>query len=106
MEQYRKWFQNHTPNCRELGVNYIIEGSGQKIGDNVSLYIQLIEASSDKHLFSKRYNMKLEDIFTLQSEVAIKVASEIKAVFTTEDKESIEKHHCQFCCFEFVFTGK
>jgi TolB-like protein len=72
--------------ARELGVNYIIEGSGQKIGDQVSLYIQLIEGSSHKHLFSYRYNMKLEDIFNLQSEVALKVASEIKAVITIEEK--------------------
>jgi len=77
--------------ANELGVNYIIEGSGQKIGDQVSLVIQLIEASSDKHLFSLRYNLKLEDIFNLQSEVAIKVASEIKAVITSEEKELIEK---------------
>ena len=92
VEQYRNNGSKTIPQiARELGVNYIIEGSGQKIGDNVSLYIQLIEASSDKHLFSKRYNMKLEDIFTLQSEVAIKVASEIKAVITIEEKESIEK---------------
>jgi TolB-like protein/AraC-like DNA-binding protein len=92
VEQYRNIGSKTIPQIgRELGVNYIIEGSGQKIGDNVSLYIQLIEASSDKHLFSKRYDMKLEDIFSLQSEVAIKVASEIKAVITIEDKESIEK---------------
>jgi TolB-like protein/AraC-like DNA-binding protein len=92
VEQYRNNETKTIPQiARELGVNYIIEGSGQKIGDQVSLYIQLIEASSDKHLFSNRYNMKLEDIFSLQSEVAIKVASEIKAVITNEEKESIIK---------------
>jgi TolB-like protein/AraC-like DNA-binding protein/Flp pilus assembly protein TadD len=92
VEQYRNNDSKSIPQiARELGVNYIIEGSGQKIGDQVSLYIQLIEARSDKHLFSDRYNMKLEDIFNLQSEVAIKVASEIKAVITQEEKELIEK---------------
>ena len=92
VEQYRNNGSKTIPQiARELGVNYIIEGSCQKIGDKVSLYIQLIEASSDKHLFSKRYNMKLEDIFSLQSDVGIKVASEIKAVITIEAKESTEK---------------
>ena len=92
VEQYRNNGSKTIPQIgKELGVNYIIEGSGQKIGDKVSLYIQLIEASSDKHLFSKRYNLKLEDIFTLQSEVAAKVASEIKAVINIEDKEPTEK---------------
>lgn len=91
VEKYRNNRTKTIPQiARELGVNYIIEGSGQKIGDQVSLYIQLIEASSDKHLFSNRYDMKLEDIFNLQSEVAIKVASEIKAVIIKKEKESIK----------------
>lgn len=92
VEQYRNNRTKTIPQiAHELGVNYIIEGSGQKIGDQVSLAIQLIESSSDKHLFSQRYNMKFEDIFTLQSEVALKVASEIKAIITADEKELIEK---------------
>jgi len=92
VEQYRNNKTKTIPQiARELGVNYIIEGSGQKVGDQVSLSIQLIEAGSDKHLFSHRYNLKLEDIFNLQSEVAIKVASEIKAAITVEEIELIEK---------------
>ena len=92
VEQYRNTATKTTPQiARELGVNYIIEGSGQKIGDEINLYIQLIEASSDKHLFSNRYNLKLEDIFNLQSEIAMKVASEINSVITLEEKELIEK---------------
>lgn len=92
VEQYRNNKVKTIPQIgRELKANYIVEGSGQKIGDQVSLSIQLIDASSDKHLFSQRYNMKLEDIFNLQSEVALKVASEIKAAITTEEKKLIEK---------------
>ena len=92
VEQYRNQGSKTIPQIgRELDVNYIIEGSGQKIDDQVNLYIQLIEAGSDKHLLSLRYNLKLEDIFNLQSEVALKVASEIKSVITQEEKESIEK---------------
>ncbi|MRR20281.1 helix-turn-helix domain-containing protein, partial [bacterium] len=90
VEKYRNDKSKSTPQiARELGVNYIVEGSGQKIGDQVSLYIQLIETSSDKHLFSSRYNLKLEDIFALQSEVAIKVASEIEVIITFDEKELI-----------------
>ena len=92
VEQYRNNKFKTIPQIgRELKVNYIIEGSGQKIGDQVSLSIQLIDASSDKHLFSQRYNLKLEDIFNLQSEVALKVASEIKAAITNKEKKLIKK---------------
>ncbi|HAQ19690.1 MAG TPA: hypothetical protein DCR40_10730 [Prolixibacteraceae bacterium] len=91
VEPYRNNGTKSIPQiARELDVNYIIEGSGQKVGDQISLYIQLIEASSDKHLLSNRYNLKLDDIFNLQSEVALKVASEIKSVITPEEKELIE----------------
>lgn len=92
VEQYRN---NKTKTisqiARELGVNYIIEGSGQKIGNQVSLYIQLIDVSAEKHIFSHNYNHKLEDIFNLQSEVAIKIASHINAVISIQEKELIEK---------------
>ena len=92
VEQYRNNSTKTTQQiAHELGVNYIIEGSGQKIGDQISLYIQLIEVSSDKHLLSNRYNLKLEDIFNVQSEVALNVASEIKTIITLEEKELIEK---------------
>jgi len=92
VEQYRNIKTKTIPEIAgELGVNYIIEGSGQKIGDQVILTIQLIEASSDKHLFSIRKRMKLEDIFDLQSEVAIRVASELAAVISVGEKELIEK---------------
>ncbi|MDP2087919.1 MAG: helix-turn-helix domain-containing protein [Flavobacteriaceae bacterium] len=92
VEQYRSNKTKMIPQiARELGVNYIIEGSGQKIGNQVSLYIQLIEASSNKHLFSHQYSMKLEDIFNLQSEVAIKIASEINAMISIEEKKLINK---------------
>lgn len=90
VEQYRNNSTKTIPQiARELGVNYIIEGSGQKIGDQVSICIQLIEASSDKHLFSNRYNLKLGNIFDLQSDVASKIASEIKTIAAIEEKESI-----------------
>jgi TolB-like protein/AraC-like DNA-binding protein len=92
VEQYRIDLSKTVPQIADaLGVNYIIEGSGQKIGNEVSLYIQLIEADSDKHIFSQRYNMKLDDIFSLQSEVAMKVASEVKAVITFEEEALIKQ---------------
>ncbi|MHB1197162.1 MAG: helix-turn-helix domain-containing protein [Lutibacter sp.] len=92
VEQYRNNNTKTIPQiARELGVNYIIEGSGQKIGNQVRLTIQLIDAKSDNHLFSHQYSLTLKDIFNLQSEVAIKVADEIEAIITVGEKELIKK---------------
>ena len=76
---------------RELDVKYVVEGSGQKIGDQISLHIQLIEANTDKHLWARQYSRKVEDIFKLQHEIARDIASEIEAIITPEEAERMEK---------------
>ncbi|MBE0675678.1 MAG: hypothetical protein IH591_13535 [Bacteroidales bacterium] len=92
VEQYRNNKTKTIPQiAHELGVNYVVEGSGQKYGDQVMLSIQLLEASSDKHLFSRQYDRKLEDIFDIQSEIATSVATSIKAAITPEEVELIDK---------------
>ena len=92
VEQYRNIkTKNIRQIGRELGVDYIVEGSGQKISNQIMLTIQLIEVDSEKHLLSKPYNRKLEDVFNLQSEVAFDVASEIMAKITPEERILIEK---------------
>jgi tetratricopeptide (TPR) repeat protein len=90
-EKYRNTPKAIPEIARELGVNYVVEGSGQKIGDQVLLHIQLIEASTDKPLWSGQYNRQVGDIFTLQNEVARKIATAIEAVVTPDEMAQIEK---------------
>ena len=77
--------------ARELNVSYLVEGSGQKIGNQILLNIQLIEASTDKHLWAERYKREATDIFELQMEVATSIAEAIEAIITPEEAEQIEK---------------
>jgi TolB-like protein/AraC-like DNA-binding protein len=92
VEQYRYSKKRSTPGiARKLGVQYIVEGSGQKIGDKVLISVQLIEARSDKLILSQQFTRKYEDVFNLYSEIALAVAEKIKAVITPEEKESIKK---------------
>ena len=90
-EPYRN---NKTKSVRQIGrelqVNYLVEGSGQKTGDEVLLSVQLIDAVKDKQLFSQQYRRKMEDIFSLYSEVAMDVAGKIEAKITPEEKELID----------------
>jgi len=55
---------------RELGVRYVLEGSVRKAGDRVRITAQLIDAITGGHLWSRRYDRDLSDIFALQSEIA------------------------------------
>jgi adenylate cyclase len=55
---------------RELGVRYVLEGSVRKSGERVRITAQLIEAATDHHVWSDRYDRELADIFSVQSEIA------------------------------------
>jgi adenylate cyclase len=55
--------------ARELGVQYVVEGSVRKAGNRVRITVQLIEGETDHHLWAERYDRDLEDIFAIQDEV-------------------------------------
>jgi len=74
-----------------LHVNYVVEGSGQRVGDQVLLNIQLIEASSDQPVWSEQYRREVVDVFDLQNEVARKIADAVQATVTPAEREQIEK---------------
>ncbi|KJF43685.1 helix-turn-helix domain-containing protein [Draconibacterium sediminis] len=75
----------------ELNVNYLVEGSGQRFGNQVLLNIQLIEAATDRPIWSEQYSREVDDVFALQNEVARKIADAIKAVVTPDEIKQIEK---------------
>lgn len=90
-ERYRNTDKAIPELAQELNVSYFVEGSGQKIGDQVVLHIQLIEASSDRHIWAERYSRKVGDIFALQNEVATKITEAIEAIVTPAELEQIQK---------------
>ncbi|HTJ53314.1 MAG TPA: helix-turn-helix domain-containing protein [Cyclobacteriaceae bacterium] len=90
-EKYRNTAKSIPEMAKELNVSYFVEGSGQKIGDQIVLNIQLIEASSDRHLWSGQYKRETKDIFQLQQEISKNIAEEIKAIITPEEERRIKK---------------
>ena len=71
--------------ARELDVSAIIEGTVQKDADRVRISVQLIHASTDRHLWAAEYARPLDDVIGLQSEIARTVAREVAATLTPED---------------------
>ena len=57
--------------ARELGVQYVVEGSVRKAGNRVRITAQLIDADTDRHVWAERYDRDLEDIFAIQDEVTV-----------------------------------
>ena len=71
---------------KELGVSHVLAGSVRREGQDVKLTLQLIDARSDVHLWSKSYERRLENVMTLQSQVASEIASQL-AVKLSADME-------------------
>jgi len=93
VEQYRINPKPIPVIANELNVSYILEGSGQKLGNRILLTIQLIEGKSDQHLWSRQYDReitKVEDLIDIQSDIAQLVAAELHAVITPQEKQLIE----------------
>jgi TolB-like protein/Tfp pilus assembly protein PilF len=75
--------------AKQLGVANILEGSVQKIGDAVHINVQLIRAATDDHLWAEIYNRKLNDIFTVQSDVSSAIAQALNAKLSGAEQEAI-----------------
>jgi tetratricopeptide (TPR) repeat protein len=76
---------------RELEVGAVLEGSVRKAGSKVRITAQLIDASTEGHLWAQNYDRNLDDIFAVQSEIAEKVAGELKIRLVESEKRLLEK---------------
>ena len=91
VEQYRGTTKTTHIIGEELDVNYLLEGSFQKFGDEVRLIVQLIKTSEESHSWAKEYDRNWNDIFSVQSEVAQTIARELYIIITPGEKQLIEK---------------
>jgi adenylate cyclase len=76
--------------AERLKVSHVIEGSVRKAGGRVRISAQLIDASTDTHVWGERYDRDLNDIFALQDEIAQTIVAALKIRLLPEDKEAIE----------------
>jgi adenylate cyclase len=67
---------------KELGVQYVMEGSVRREGNRLRITAQLIDATTGRHVFSERYDRELKDIFATQDEITIKVLTALQVALT------------------------
>ncbi|HEU4386842.1 MAG TPA: tetratricopeptide repeat protein [Blastocatellia bacterium] len=72
--------------ARELNVDAVIEGTVQRSGTRVRVTAQLINATTDTHLWARDYDRELTDVLKLQSEIARAVADEIRVQVTAQER--------------------
>ncbi|MEN3370242.1 MAG: hypothetical protein V7609_2385 [Verrucomicrobiota bacterium] len=83
-------YRGKEKNVREigkaLGVSTILEGSVRKIGTRVRVNVQLIDAVNDEHIWSEVYDRDLTDVFAIQTDLAQKIAHELRAQLSPQEK--------------------
>jgi serine/threonine protein kinase/Tfp pilus assembly protein PilF len=88
-ENYKSSPRNLRAIGQQLRVANVLEGEVQKAGDQVRIRVQLINTSSDSHLWAETYDRKLVDMFGVESEVAQKIASSLQAKLTGSEQRAI-----------------
>jgi adenylate cyclase len=68
--------------ARELGVRYVLEGSVRKAGNRIRITAQLIDATSGIHIWAERFDRALDDIFAVQDEITLRLATEMQVKLT------------------------
>jgi TolB-like protein/Tfp pilus assembly protein PilF len=74
---------------RQLGIAHVLEGSVQKNGGAVRVNVELIEASTNSHLWADTFDRKLTDIFSVESDIAKDVADQLRAKLTGREEQVI-----------------
>jgi TolB-like protein/DNA-binding winged helix-turn-helix (wHTH) protein/Tfp pilus assembly protein PilF len=77
--------------ARELNVDGVVEGTVLRAGDRVRITAQLIEASTDRHLWSESYEGDLRDTLTLQKKVAGAIADQIRINLTSQEQAALKR---------------
>ena len=90
--QYKAGARRNLPDiAKALGVSHVVEGSVQRSGGRVRVNAQLIDAQKDTQLWGQTYDRDIADVFTIQSELAEQIASQLKAKLSPEEKAAIEQ---------------
>ena len=68
--------------AKQLGVRYVLEGSVRKSGNRIRITAQLIDAKDGTHLWAERYDRAIDDIFAIQDEITLVLATEMQVKLT------------------------
>ena len=93
--------------ARELNVDAVVEGTVLRSGDQVRITAQLIEAATDKHLWSQSYEGELRDTLTLQNKVASAIADQIRINLNPQEQAALK--NTKFVnpqAYEFYLKGR
>ncbi len=92
VRQYRGGARNLREIGLALGVAHILEGTVRRVKNRVRVNAQLIDARTDAHIWADTFDREITDLFALQSELAERIAAELRANLSPQEKASIQVH--------------
>ena len=90
-QKFKSAPENLPDIAKQLGALNVLEGSVQKVNDQVRVNVQLINALTNAHLWAEIYDRKLTDIFAVESDIAKTIADTLQAKLTGSEKTAISK---------------
>jgi serine/threonine protein kinase/Tfp pilus assembly protein PilF len=88
-QRYQSKPGNLSEIAKQLRVAHILEGSVQKAADHVRVNVQLVNVQTDSQLWAETYDRKLTDIFSVESEIAKRIAESLQAKLTGREEQAL-----------------
>ena len=88
-QRYQSQPGNLAEIAKQLGVANVLEGSVQKVADQVRVNVQLVNALTDSHVWAETYDRKLTDIFDVESEIAKAIAESLQVKLTGREEQAL-----------------
>lgn len=103
-------FKGKNIDVREIGntldVTTLLEGSVRKAGNRLRITTKLVRVSDGSHLWSDRYDHELENVFSIQENIAENVAIALQGYLTNEEKEAIRRPETIIEAYEYFLKGR
>jgi adenylate cyclase len=104
--QYRDKAVDVRRIARELGANYVVEGSVRKVATRIRITVQLIEAAGGTHLWADRYDRPVEDVFAIQDEVVRTIVATLAGRLEATGAEGLQRRPtASLSAYECVLRG-
>lgn len=92
--------------ARELGVQYVMEGSIRRSGNRIRITAQLIDGRSGHHVWAEKYDRELEDVFEVQDEITSKIAAIVMPeVQSFEHRRTVSKRTEDLTAWDYYLRG-
>jgi len=92
--------------ARDLGVQYVLEGSVRKAGDRVRVSAQLIDALTGRHVWAERYDRDLKDVFAAQDELTEAIVGAVAPSFVSAESRRLERKPPEsFDAWDYAMRG-